>query len=233
MKKYDAIILCGGKGNRIRKITKKQPKCLIDFHGKPFLFYQLKYLKKNHIKDVILSVGYQAEQVQNYVRDNINFMNVKIISDGKNLLGTGGAIKKSIKFLKDYFYVIYGDSYLNFNLNNLKSNNKISTMAIYKNQNKYDKSNVERKNSNYIVYDKSKKKNKFDYIDYGVSYLEKKFFKNLKKNTRFDLSNLLQKISKDKKLKGYVVKKRFYEIGSYSGIKQFKKFIKNELYKNL
>ena len=74
-------------------------------------------------------------------------MNVKIINDGKNLLGTGGAIKKSIKFLKDYFYVIYGDSYLNFNLNNLKSTNKISTMAIYKNQNKYDKSNVERKNS--------------------------------------------------------------------------------------
>ena len=87
---------------------------------------------------------------------------------------------KSIKFLKDNFYVIYGDSYLNFNLNNLKSNNKISTMAIYKNQNKYDKSNVERKNSNYIVYDKSKK-DKFDYIDYGVSYFEKKIFKNLKK----------------------------------------------------
>ena len=233
MKKYDAIILCGGKGNRIKKITKKKPKCLIDFYGKPFLLYQLKYLKKNHIKDVILSVGYQAEQVQNYVRDNIKFMNVKIISDGKNLLGTGGAIKKSIKFLKDNFYVIYGDSYLNFNLNNLKSNNKISTMAIYKNQNKYDKSNVKRKNSNYIVYDKSKKKDKFDYIDYGVSYLEKKIFKNLKKNTRFDLSILLQKISKDKKLKGYVVKKRFYEIGSYSGIKQFKNFIKNELHKNL
>ena len=41
-----------------------------------------------------------------------------------------------------------------------------------------------------------------------VCYLEKKIFKNLKKNTRFDLSNLLQKISKDNKLKGYVVKKK-------------------------
>ena len=226
MKKYEAIILCGGKGNRIEKITKKKPKCLINFHGKPFLFYQLKYLKKNHIKDVILSVGYRAEQVQNYVRDNIDFINVKIVNDGKNLLGTGGAIKKSIKLLKDYFFVIYGDSYLNFNLSNLKSNNKISTMAIYKNRNKYDKSNVERKNLDYIVYDKSKKKNKFDYIDYGVSFLEKKIFKDQKKNTRFDLSNLLQKISKDNKLKGHVVKKRFYEIGSYSGIKQFENFIK-------
>ena len=48
-------------------------------------------------------------------------------------------------------------------------------MAIYKNQNKYDKSNVERKKSNYIVYDKSKKNNNFDYIDYGVLFRKKNF----------------------------------------------------------
>ena len=233
MKKYDVIILCGGKGNRIKKITKNKPKCLVDFYGKPFLFYQLKYLKKKHFNNVILSVGYKAELVQNYVRDNIDFMNVKVVNDGKKLLGTGGAIKKSINFLKDQFYVIYGDSYLNFNLNNLKKTTKISTMAIYKNQNRYDQSNVQRKKSKFIGYDKSKNKGKYEYIDYGVSYLEKKNFQNFKKNTRFDLSNLLQKISKENKLKGFVVKKRFYEIGSYNGIKQFRNFIKNEFYKNL
>ena len=233
MKKYDVIILCGGKGNRIKKITKNKPKCLVDFYGKPFLFYQLKYLKKKHFNNVIISVGYKAKLVQNYVRNNIDFMNVKIVNDGKKLLGTGGAIKKSINLLKDYFYVIYGDSYLNFNLNNLKTTSKISIMAIYKNKNKYDQSNVQRKKSEIIGYDKSKKKGKYEYIDYGVSYLEKKNFKNFKKNTRFDLSNLLQKISKENKLKGFVVKKRFYEIGSYNGIKQFKNFIKNEFYKNL
>lgn len=218
--------MCGGRGSRIKKITKKKPKCLIDFYGKPFLFYQLNYLKKNHIKNVILSVGYKAEMIKNYIKNHIDFINVKIVNDGKNLLGTGGAVKKSIKFLKKNFYVIYGDSYLNFKLKNLKFNNQISSMAIYKNQNKYDKSNVERKKTNFIIYDKSKKINDYKYIDYGVSYLEKKIFKNFKKNTRFDLSNLLQKISKNSKLKGYVVKKRFYEIGSYSGIKQFKNFLK-------
>ena len=85
---------------------------------------------------------------------------------------------------------------------------------------------LKKKKSNLIIYDKSKKNKNYVYIDYGVSYLKKKIFKNFKKNTRFDLSDLFQKISKDNKLKGYVVKKRFYEIGSYNGIKQFKKFIK-------
>ena len=219
MKKYDAIILCGGKGNRIKKITQFKPKCLINFYGKHFLFYQLNYLKKNHINNVILSVGYKAKFNKNYIENNINFLNVKVVNDGKKLLGTGGAINKSVKFLKNHFYVIYGDSYLNFELKNLKSPYKISTMAIYKNQDKYDKSNVERKKLNFITYDKSKKNKKYDYIDYGVSYLKKKFFENLKKNSRFDLSDLLEKISKNNKLKGYVVKKRFYEIGSYNGIK--------------
>ena len=232
MTKYEAIILCGGKGNRIKKITKKKPKCLINFKGKPFLFYQLNYLKKNKIKNVILSVSYKAKQIRYYVKNNIDFINVKIVNDGKSLLGTGGAIKKSIKDLREYFYVIYGDSYLNFELKDLRTFHKFSTMAIYKNQNRYDQSNVEKKNKNFIIYDKSKKNNNYDYIDYGVSYLKKKIFQNIKK-TKFDLSYLLQKISKNQKLKGHVVKKRFYEIGSYSGIKQFKNYLKNELYKNL
>ena len=53
MSKYEAIILCGGKGTRVSKYTKKMPKCLININGKPFLYYQLKYLKKNNISNVI------------------------------------------------------------------------------------------------------------------------------------------------------------------------------------
>ena len=209
MKKYDAIILCGGKGNRIKKITKELPKCLINFNGKPFLFHQLHYLKNNDLKNVILSVNYKAEQIENYVKNNINFINVKIVNDGKNFLGTGGAIKKSINLLKDFFYVIYGDSYLNFRLKNLMSHDKISTMAIYKNKNKYDKSNVEIKKSNYIVYDKSKKINNFDYIDYGASYLEKKILKIIKKTLDLIYQTYYKKYQKTINLRDMLLKKDF------------------------
>ena len=156
MKKYEAIILSGGKGTRVKKFTNNKPKCLIDFHGKPFLYYQLKYLKQNNINNVILSSGYKSSQIKNYIKRNINFINIKLVSDGKNLLGTGGAINKSIKMLKNYFFVIYGDSYFNFKLQNLKLKKKISVMAIYKNENKYDVSNVEKKNIQ--LYMKSLKK---------------------------------------------------------------------------
>ena len=227
MKKFDAIILSGGKGTRIKKITKKIPKCLIDINGKPFLYHQLKYLKKNKIKNVVLSVKYKSNLIKKYLAKYVDFINVKLISDGKKPLGTGGAVINSLDYLKKNFFIIYGDSYLRFNLDKLHLNKNISTMAIYKNVNKYDKSNVLLKKGNLIKYDKvNNKTENFSYIDYGVSYVSKKLFIKYKKNKKIDLSLIYSEISNKDLLKGYVVKKRFYEIGSYNGINDLKNFLK-------
>ncbi len=223
MKKYDVIILSGGKGTRVKKYTKEIPKCLINIEGKPFLYYQLRYLKKYKIRNVIISTCYLSYKIKEYVKKNINFLNIKIIDDVKPL-GTGGAINKSLKYLKKNFFVIYGYSYLNFNLNRMANKTNFAIMAIYKNDNKFDRSNVKINNTN-IIYDKSNKiKNDLNYIDYGISYVNKEVFKNIQKK-KFDFSIVMQNLSKEKKLKGYIVKKRFYEIGSYNGIKEFRKFI--------
>lgn len=224
MKKFDVIILSGGKGRRVKKYTKKNPKCLININGKPFLFYQLKYLKKYKFRNVIISSCYMSEKIKKYVNNYIDFLNIKIVDDGKPL-GTGGAVVKSLRYLKKNFFIIYGDSYLNFNLNRMKNKNYSAIMAIYKNKNKHDKSNV-KLNNKVIIYDKNNDSNSsFDYIDYGASYVNKKIFKKIPKKKKFDLSILLQNISKKNKLNGYIVKKRFYEIGSYKGIEDFKSYL--------
>jgi len=228
MLKFEAIVLCGGKGTRVSKFTKQIPKCLIDINGKPFLYYQLKFLKKNNINNVVISVGYLAKKVREYIKNNIDFINIKIKDDGKKLLGTGGAILKSTNLLKTNFFVIYGDSYLNFKLKKLVKKKNLVTMAIFKNNNKYDKSNIELNNSEKIFYYKNKDNKKLQFIDYGASYVNKQIFKGIKKNVKFDLSDLFEEISKKNMLSGYKVRKRFYEIGSYSGIKDFKNYLKKK-----
>tara|TARA_B100001079_G_C16316193_1_gene472446 strand:- start:261 stop:947 length:687 start_codon:yes stop_codon:yes gene_type:complete len=228
MLKFEAIVLCGGKGTRVSKFTKQIPKCLIDIKGKPFLYYQLKFLKKNNINNVVISVGYLAKKVREYIKNNIDFINIKIKDDGKKLLGTGGAILKSTNLLKTNFFVIYGDSYLNFKLKKLVKKKNLVTMAIFKNNNKYDKSNIELNNSEKIFYYKNKDNKKLQFIDYGASYVNKQIFKGIKKNVKFDLSDLFEEISKKNMLSGYKVRKRFYEIGSYSGIKDFKNYLKKK-----
>ena len=104
-------------------------------------------------------------------------------------------------------------------------------MGILKNKNKYDKSNVILKDKNFVYYNKFKNNdNKYTFIDYGVSYVNKSFFSKYKKKVKIDLSSIFLEMSKKNLLKGYEIKKRFYEIGSYNGIREFKKFIKNEIY---
>ena len=223
MKKYQVLILLGGLGTRVKKFTRKIPKCLIKFNKKPFLYYQLKYLKNRGIDNVLLSSYYFSNTIKLYVKKNIDFINVKIVNDGK-LLGTGGAILNSLKYMEKKFYIIYGDSYLNFDLNKIKNKKNLATMAIYKNKNLYDKSNISLKKSNKIRYYKNIENKKLNYIDYGVSYVDKSIF-NKRLNKRFELSELYDMISKKNMLSKYIVNKRFYEIGSYNGIKDFKNYI--------
>ena len=102
MKKFEAVILSGGRGIRVKKYTRNIPKCLIEINGKPFLYHQLKYLKKNNIKSVIILVGYLGEKVKSYLEKNIDFIKVKVVSDGKKLLGTGGAILKSLNYFNQF-----------------------------------------------------------------------------------------------------------------------------------
>ena len=226
MTKYEVIILSGGKGTRVKKYTSKIPKCLIKVNGKPFLYHQLKYLKKYKVKNILISSGYLGEKINLYVKNHINFLNVKVVNDGKKLLGTGGAVVNSLKYLKKNFFIIYGDSYLNFNLKKMVNKRKLATMAIYKNKDQYDKSNIILKKTNKILYIKNKKNKNLFYIDYGVSYINKKIFKGLKKNVRFELSDFYEMISQKNKLSSFKVKKRFYEIGSYKGIKDIKNYLK-------
>ena len=128
--------------------------------------------------------------------------------------------------MKQNFFIIYGDSYLNFRLTKLIKNKDLATMAIFKNKNLYDRSNIRLKNGNKIEYYRNSKNKELQFIDYGVSYVDKSIFVNIKKNKKFELSELFEKISKKNILSKYVVKKRFYEIGSYNGINDFRNYLK-------
>ena len=90
-----------------------------------------------------------------------------------------------------------------------KINNKPILMTVYKNNSKYYKNNI--KINKHLTYDKSNKKNDYEYIDYGVLVMNKKF---LKISQSFDLSKLLKKYSMDKKISHLKIKKKFLEIGN-------------------
>lgn len=123
----EAIVLAGGLGTRLRTIVSDVPKPMAPIGDKPFLEKILKYLQKNNVTRVILSVGYKWEIIKNYFGNS--YKNIELIySVEDNPLGTGGAIKKALGLCENKeVFIINGDTLFDVDLSILKleSNNKL------------------------------------------------------------------------------------------------------------
>jgi NDP-sugar pyrophosphorylase family protein len=227
------VILAGGLGSRLRPITETTPKPMILINNKPFLEYQIELLKKNNICNIVLCIGYLGEKIKNYFGNGKKWgVNIKYSIENKKLLGTAGALKNAYRYLDKEFLVMYGDSYLQLDFNELiryyKKTGAEAVMTVYKNNNRYDRSNIEIKDNLVVKYEKNSKEKLF-YIDYGVSILTKKLVSELPENRQIQLEEVFRNLITQKKLYAFVVKKRFYEIGSIEGLKQFKNFVRRKL----
>lgn len=226
---YPVVILAGGLGTRIKKISKRQPKILLNINKKPFIYYLLNYLISCGVKKVILCTGYGHSNIKKYLENNkfkFKDLDISLSYEGKKRLGTAGAIKIALDKIKTKFIVLYGDNLFDFDLKNLEKiklkKNKLGLMVIKKNDSHYIKSNL-IKIKNKFFYNKNFKKAQF--YDFGVMLFKKEIFQKLIKNKKYDLSIVCKKLSDKDQLQYVITKKKLIEIGSIYGIKIFKKKI--------
>jgi N-acetyl-alpha-D-muramate 1-phosphate uridylyltransferase len=223
-------ILCGGLGTRLKPITEKIPKALVEVAGKPFIFHQLEYLGQQNIEKVVLCLGHMGEKIEKEVaQNNFNGLQIQYSYDGMPLKGTGGAIKKAIPLLGDNFYVQYGDSFLPIKYKPIEhfyfESNKPALMTVFRNNNKWDKSNVIFDNYSISEYNKKEFKANMHFIDYGLSILSKSLFDSYSDSESFDLSDLYHQLSILGNLAGFEVVERFYEIGSHEGLEESEMYL--------
>src|ERR1035438_6571316 len=104
---YDAVILAGGLGSRLKPITEKIPKPMVEVGGRPFLHWQLLDLHKSGVRRVLLLTGYLGEQIESYFNTAarsapegrwISEMDI-IYSKEPEPMGTGGALKFALSKL--------------------------------------------------------------------------------------------------------------------------------------
>ena len=67
-KNLQAVILAGGKGSRLRSITKKIPKAMVLINETPFLEILINQIKKTGIKKILILTGYKNQIIQNYIK---------------------------------------------------------------------------------------------------------------------------------------------------------------------
>ncbi len=223
-------ILAGGLATRLRPITEKIPKSLLPVAGRPFVAWQLEQLRKQGASRVVLCIGHLGEQIEATVGDGAAFgLEVAYSRDGTSLRGTGGALRQALPLLGDAFFVLYGDSYLPCDYRAIESafrrSGQPALMTVFRNENRWDRSNVEYAGNRVIRYDKRNPDARMHYIDYGLGALKSETLASRAEGAAFDLADVYSELIREGRLAGYEVAERFYEAGSSKGMAELERYL--------
>lgn len=193
------VILCGGKGTRMREETEYRPKPLVEIGGKPIIWHIMKIYSKYGMNDFILCIGYKGDMIKQYFMDmywrNNDFtlyMNssekieyhtreeedwkVTILDTGLETM-TGGRLKMAEQYIdEDEFMFTYGDGLSDVNFHELlkfhRNTGKIATLTGVHPISPFGVMEVE----NHIVKSFDEKPVLKDMINGGYMVLNKKVF---------------------------------------------------------
>jgi len=231
------LILAGGLATRMRPLTETIPKAMLPVEGRPFIDHQLAWLAAHGVTEVVLSVGYLGEAIQAHVGDGGRYgLAARVVNEGANLRGTAGAVRLAFDegVLDERFLLTYGDSFLPIDFaavfRHFEASGAPALMTVYRNQGRWDTSNVMFDGRMVTLYDKQRKTRPpedFTFIDYGLSALTRQAVEQrIPAGQKADLSDLFHALSLRGELCGWESPERFYEIGSQQGLADFSEWVR-------
>ena len=223
-------ILAGGLATRLRPVTEKIPKSLVTVAGRPFLAHQLEYLQRQGVTDIVLCVGHLGEMVRQAFRDGSEWgLRIKYSFDGDVLLGTAGALRRALPLLGKQFFVLYGDSYLPIDYGSVErtfeGSGKQGLMTVFRNEGRWDVSNVWFEDGSIRMYDKKSKRSEMQFIDYGLSIFRAKALEQVPVGEVRDLADLMRELVEAGEMAGFEATERFYEMGSPAGLAELSRHL--------
>lgn len=232
--KLPVALLAGGLATRLGDLTQQIPKSLLDVAGKPFAEHQLDLLRQQGFTQVVFCVGYLGELVETALGDGSRWgIILRYSYDGPTLLGTGGALRGALPLLGEAFFVLYGDSYLECNYGRVEeaflASGKLGLMTVYRNLDRWDRSNVLFREGRIVRYDKENRTPDMQHIDYGIGILQADVLAAYPVDRSFDLETVYQDLVAKDELAGFEVKERFYEIGSPAGLEETRAYLAQKL----
>lgn len=229
-------MLAGGRGTRLGELARETPKTLVPVGGTPFADIQLRWLADQGVGHVVYSIGHLGDQIRAFVGDGGRWgIRVDYVDDGDTLRGTGGGLRLAADagVLAERSFVLYGDSYLTVDLAEMwrshLAGGRPATMAVFRNDGRYDSSNVALEEGRLIRYDKSRPPDwapRMHHIDYGISVFDRDVVvSEIPADAVSDLADLQHRLSLDDRLGAYEVHERFYEIGTPEGLAELEEHL--------
>lgn len=233
---FKVIILAGGKGSRLGKITKKIPKPLIKIHKKEFIYYIIKYFEKIGIYNFIITTSYKEKFFKRYIKQYKSKSSKFKIVNEKKPLGTGGSLINAIKkekLNKDIFFILCNaDTLLLYDIRNIYNliQKKKNILLVIKKKNCERYGYIEMKNNQLAGIKRNI--NKSGFVSSGFFIFKSKILNKFKNNVNLNLEkDVMPKIRKfGHKIYCHKVNKPFIDIGIKSDLKKSKFFIKKNYY---
>lgn len=224
----ECIVLAGGYGSRLGKITRQTPKPLIKINEKPFIFYLIDNLYRQGIRKFFILTFYKHQNFIKSLPKKYKNATIQIIKEKKKL-GTAGSINNIKKKLDQSFFVVNGDTYFDINLRDLENitNNSRSSIgiSIIKSQEHKDYKSYKINNQNEVIdYKKTNSKSKL--VCGGIYFFKRKVFNKFKKYEILDIDKDLIEKNLRKKIIAKKYKSDCIDIGSIKSLRKSKNFLK-------
>lgn len=211
-----AVIMAGGLGTRLAPLTKDTPKPMLKVGAKPILETIIEQLKSYGYRNILLSVNYKGDMIENYFQDGANFgVNIRYIKEKKRL-GTAGAIGLAREYLDKPFFVINGDILTKLNFEQFMQyhvkHNHVITVGTkkYELQIPYGVVNIKEEK----VVELAEKPIQSYFISGGMYCLNPETLDDIPEDEYFDITQLIQGyLSQNKKIGSFPITEYWMDIG--------------------
>lgn len=217
-----ALILAGGKSVKMRPFTYELPKTMLPIKGVPILEHIINLLRSYDIRDIYISIGYLGDKIKMHFGDGSKFsVKIHYLEEEKDL-GTGGALKKAIPEIgSDPFVMIWGDVLADIDINDFSAfhleDGPLVSIALTSvaDPTEYGAVKIHRDTMVEYVEKPRKGATSSHLVSAGVYIVDPKVSKYFPKKSKFNLErDIIPKLIRDKKVKGYVFGGQWFDVGT-------------------
>jgi histidinol-phosphate phosphatase family protein len=208
-----AVILCGGRGSRLRPLTDTLPKPLAPVAGKPFLFHLLSQLKRNGFREVLLLTGYLGHLIAEAFGDGSDLGLRLVYQQGPEEWETAFRLQQARPLLREHFLLLYADNYANFQLRRVeevfKSFGRLACLSV---QPRDQRVNIAcTPEGDITVYDSSRMERGLNSVEIGYALFSVEIFSHFTgENESF--SKVLGRLGAARQLCAFIQRDLYYSI---------------------
>ncbi|MCR5626590.1 MAG: HAD-IIIA family hydrolase [Lachnospiraceae bacterium] len=223
-----AVILAGGRGERLKPFTDNAPKPMYPVGGTPFLYRLIEQVKGFGINKILLLLGYKAEVITDALGDGKDF-GIEVDYDiTPPEFDTAQRLLTAADKIDDDFLLMYCDNYCPIDYERLvreyTENDALIQFSVYANKDGYTKNNLIVEDGKVTVYDKTRKTEGLAGVDIGYALINKKTFDLV--GDRISFAAIYPEVVSMGRLYATVTEHRYYSIGSFERMKLTEEFFK-------